>query len=405
MNKAAIVIIGGGLLGTSIAYHLIKQGTRDVILLERLDLATAASSQAAGLMFSISSKPAVDQLSRVTFKVIDELEEQLGDHLDFHPVGTVRFAETEKNRSTLEALYDRAKQENISAELVNSAWLEENLPWLSVGPDLLSVFFSGEGYIDPYRLASAYARAAKRSGVRIETGVTVQSILFDGKRITGIQTSKGMYQCEKVVVAAGAWSNNLTMPLGVPLPMTPVRSHFWITAPDRLFNKAQPMTVHAEAGSFTRPEVKGMILGVQETISPTFDYRALPDDMDAFTITQNGHEWDALIEAEPRISQFFPGLNDAHFESYVAGLSAYTPDGHFILGEIDKRPGLYVAAGCCGSGVMSSGGIGEALADLINANESPYDLMPFNPDRFGVVDPASAEFQTLCAKARAKKAE
>ena len=405
MNKAAIVIIGGGLLGTSIAYHLTRRGTRDVILLERLDLATAASTQAAGLMFSISSKPAVDQLSRVTFKVIDEIERQLGDHLDFHRVGTVRFAQTEKNRSTLEALYNRAQQENISAEIVNSAWLDENLPWLSVGPDLLSVFFSGDGYIDPYRLASAYARVAKWSGARIETGVTGESILFDGKRVVGVQTSKGKYQSENVVVAAGVWSNILTIPLGIPLPMTPVRSHFWITAPDRLFNKVQPMTVHAEAGAFTRPEVNGMALGVQEALSPTFDYRALPDDIDASAITQNGHEWDALIEAEPRISQFYPGINDARFESYVAGLSAYTPDGHFILGEFNNRPGLYVAAGCCGSGVMSSGGIGEALAGLIIEDESPYDLMPFKPDRFGIVNPASAEFQMLCAKARAQKAE
>ena len=94
MNKAAIVIIGGGLLGTSIAYHLTRRGARDVILLERLDLATSASSQAAGLMFTISSKPSVDRLSRVTFKAIDALEKQLGDPLDFHRVGCVRFAET-----------------------------------------------------------------------------------------------------------------------------------------------------------------------------------------------------------------------------------------------------------------------------------------------------------------------
>ena len=94
MTKSDIVIIGGGLLGTSVAYHLTRRGVRDVILLERLDLATSASSQAAGLMFTISSKPAVDRLSRVTFKVIDALEEQLGDPLDFHRVGCVRFAET-----------------------------------------------------------------------------------------------------------------------------------------------------------------------------------------------------------------------------------------------------------------------------------------------------------------------
>jgi len=274
MKKAAIVIIGGGLLGTSVAYHLTKRKACDVILLERLDLATAASSQAAGLMFAISSKPAVDQLSRVTFKVIDALDEQLGGHLDFHRVGTVRLAETEKSRSTLEALYARAKHEDISAEIVDAAWLSENLPWLTVGSDSLSVFFGNDGYIDPYRLAAAYARAAKRSGVRIETGIAVKSIRFDGRRMAGVQTSKGMFQCEKVVVAAGAWSNNLTMPLGISLPMTPVRSHFWITAPGPLSYKNQPMTVHADAGAYTRPELKmvmnGMLLLKQRHVSRAF---------------------------------------------------------------------------------------------------------------------------------------
>ena len=405
MNKASIVIIGGGLLGTSVAYHLARCGKGSVTLLERLGLSTAASSQAAGLMFMISSKPAVDQLSRITFKDIDSLEEQLNDHLYFHRVGTVRFAETGKSRSTLEALYTRAQQEGISAKIVNKAWLAKNLPWLTLGSDALSIYFSDEGYIDPYRLATAYARAAKRSGVHIETGVAVESICYDGKKIKGVQTSKGIFQCEKVVIAAGAWSNNLTMPLGIPLPMTPVRSHFWITAPGPLSYKNQPMTVHADAGAYTRPELNSMLLGVQEDFSPAFDYRILPDDIGTFTITENGHEWDALIDAETRVSSFFPGLNDARFESYVTGLSAYTPDGHFILGEIDERPELYVAAGCCGSGVMSSGGIGEALAGLIIEGESPHDLMPFRPDRFGIVDPTSAKFQILCANARARKAE
>ena len=182
------------------------------------------------------------------------------------------------------------------------------------------MFFSYDGYIDPYRLAAAYARAAKQSGVRIETGVAVKSIHFDGKRVTDVQTSKGEFKCEKVVVAAGAWSNNLTMPLGIPLPMTPVRSHYWIAAPGPLFYKNQPMTVHSDAGAFTRPEVNGMVLGVQEAFSLTFDYRILPDDIGNFTMTENGHEWDALIDAEPRVSHFFPGLNDASFESYVTGL-------------------------------------------------------------------------------------
>ena len=105
MNDASVVIIGGGLLGTSVAYNLARRGKDNILLLERLGLSTAASSQAAGLMFMVSSKPAVDRLSHVTFKDIDSLEEQLDDHLDFHRVGTVRFAERDKSRTTLETLY------------------------------------------------------------------------------------------------------------------------------------------------------------------------------------------------------------------------------------------------------------------------------------------------------------
>lgn len=403
MENASVVIIGGGLLGASVAYQLAKQGEQDIILLERFDLASAASCQAAGLMFQISSKPAIDELSRTTFKTIKTLEEQLGEGLDFKQVGTLRLAETEKNRTALNAIFSRAECEGIRAEIVDAKRRTDLVPWLVTGPDTLSVFFADEGYIDPYLLTTAYARAAKQLGVQVKTKVAVHAICIDKGRVAGLETSLGKISCKKVVVAAGSWSNSLTVPLGIPLPMIPTRSHFWITGPDPLFSNGQPMTVHADAGAFTRPEVGGILIGIQEKHSPTFDYRILPDDVNSFAVTENGSEWDELIEAQDRIAGFFP-LEDAQFKSYIAGLSAYTPDCHFILDHVAKRPGLYLAAGCCGSGVMASGGIGEALADLILENSSSYDLAPFRYDRFGDVDPSSTEFQNRCAEARAGKA-
>ncbi len=404
MERASVVIIGGGLMGASVAYQLAIQGEQDIILLERLDLASAASCQAAGLMFQISSKPAIDELNRTTFKTIKTLEEQLGESLDFKRVGTLRLAETEKNRTALNAVFSRAEREGISAEIVDEKWRADFLPWLVAGPDTLSVFFADEGYIDPYLLTTAYVKAAKQIGVQVKTKVAVHAICFDKGHVVGLETSLGKISCKKAVVAAGSWSNSLTMPLGIPLPMIPTRSHFWITTPDPLFSNDQPMTVHADAGAFTRPEVGGILLGIQEKHSPTFDYRILPDDINSFAVTENGSEWDELVEAQDRIAAFFP-LEEARFSSYVAGLSAYTPDGHFILDHVEKRPGLYLAAGCCGSGVMASGGIGKALADLILENSSSYDLTPFRYDRFGDVDPSSTKFQNRCAEARAGKAK
>lgn len=405
MRNAAIGVIGGGLLGASVAYHLAMRGAGDVTLLERMGLASAASSQAAGLLFQVSSKPAIDQLSGVTFSSIEKLEEQLGNSLDFHRIGTLRFAETDESRIALESMYARARQYGYAAEIVDENWRTKSLPWLRAEADMLSVFFPDDGFIDPYRLASAYAQAAKQSGVRIETGVAVKSIYFGKDGLVDLETSQGVFQCEKVVVAAGAWSNNLTMPLDISLPMTPTRSHFWMTAPDPMFSPNQPMMVNADAGIYTRPEAGGVLLGVQEAHSPTFDYRILPDDISGFPVTEDGREWDVLAEAEKRILDFFPAFNDVRFSSYMAGLSTYTPDGHFILGEIESQPGLYIATGCCGLGVTVSGGFGKAMAGLVLDGESPFDLVTFKPDRFGNVDPTSKEFNDRCAQARAWKAK
>ncbi len=168
MENASVVIIGGGLIGASVAYQLARQGEQDIILLERLDLASAASCQAAGLMFQISSKPAIDELTRTTFKTINTLEEQLGESLDFKRVGTLRLAETEKNCTALNAVFSRAEREGIRAEIVDEKWRADFLPWLVAGPDTLSVFFADEGYIDPYRLTTAYVRAAKQLGVKVK---------------------------------------------------------------------------------------------------------------------------------------------------------------------------------------------------------------------------------------------
>jgi 4-methylaminobutanoate oxidase (formaldehyde-forming) len=166
-----------------------------------------------------------------------------------------------------------------------------------------------------------------------------------------------------------------------------------------------PRTIHSDARAFTRPEVGGILVGLQEKRSPTFDCRILPEDIGAFPVTEDGGEWDTLIEGSSRLESFFPAISDIRLESYMDGLSTYTPDGQFILGAIDGIPGLYVAGGCFGSGVMASGGVGDALADLILNGKSRYDLTPFKPKRFGHVDPTDSEFQARCASARAGKAK
>lgn len=404
MGTNTVVVVGGGILGASVAYHLARKGVRGVTLLERLEIANAASSRAAGLVLQLSSKPAVDRLCRRTLAVIGELEEQLGESLNFHQNGTLRLARTDASRSALAALSRRAQQEGLSAQTVDSNWLARHLPWLDAGHGALAVFFPDDGYIDAYRLTTAYARAANRNGVRVESGVAAGAVCLEKGRVTGIETSRGKRRCEALVLAAGAWINTLTVPMGVSLPLAPTRSQFWLAAAAPLFAADQPMTVLADARAYTRPEVGGLLIGLQEERSLTFDYRRLPEDIGTFKVTENGSRWDALEEGAGRLREVFPAFDELCFTGYGDGLSTYTPDGHFVVGPIEAVSGLYVAAGCCGSGVMASGGIGEALAHLLSDGTSAYDLSPFRPERFGHVDPADPRFRERCAAARAGKA-
>jgi 4-methylaminobutanoate oxidase (formaldehyde-forming) len=164
-----------------------------------------------------------------------------------------------------------------------------------------------------------------------------------------------------------------------------------------------PITILLDAATYTRPELGGLVIGVQESRSATFDARELPDDPATFSIAMGEDHWDALIDASTSIESLCPAIHEARFSSYLAGLSTYTPDGQLVLGEVPGIRGLYAASGCCGSGVMLSAGIGEAAASLLLGQDPPFDLWPYRPDRFGKIDPFGEEFRQLCAQSRSNK--
>lgn len=145
------------------------------------------------------------------------------------------------------------------------------------------------------------------------------------------------------------------------------------------------------------------MVGVQERHSATFDARELPADINAFSPTEGEEHWDVLAEAMDALGHFFPSIERAEFSAYVSGLSTYTPDGQILLGAVPGVRNFYAAAGCCGNGIALSAGIGSAISALARSETPAFDIAPFAPTRFGVVDPFSREFRDLCAAARAVK--
>ncbi len=397
------IIIGGGILGLSIAYHLSRDSQDRIVVLERNELASAASSKAAGLILQASTKPLKTPLARLTRETIPLLEDELGEPVGFHEVGSLRIASTDARVAELESIEKDASSHGIPFQHLSPQEARERAPWLNTSAAQRITFFPTDGYIDPYLLSNAYGRAARNAGVHIRTRTDVQDLMIERDRVKGVITSSGDIAGGSIIDAAGAWASLVAARAGYPLPMAPTRSHYWITAPKPAYGGEFPVTLLPDVQAYMRPEVGGMAIGVQEPNSATFDARELPHDINTFSPTQGEEHWDVIADAMAAVSVFFPGIEEAQFAGYVSGLSSYTPDGSILLGAVPGVGGFFTAAGCCGSGIALSAGIGSALSAMVRDGHSGLDVASFSPGRFGRVDPFGREFRNRCAAARASK--
>jgi 4-methylaminobutanoate oxidase (formaldehyde-forming) len=252
-------------------------------------------------------------------------------------------------------------------------------------------------------LTSAYAKAARALGVRIRTRIAVERLLHDGVRVTGVRTDRGDVVADAVVNAGGAWAIPIADQAGFALGTAPVRSHYYITAPVAGWPREFPLVYMPDVCAYARPEVGGLLLGVQEPESRTYDARSLPPDIGDFPLSDASDEWSVLSEHAPALRAYIPQLDQLPLAHHITGLSTYTPDGRFLLGRAGSLDGSYVASGCCGAGVSASGGIGAAVASLVLGETPTIDIADFAPDRFGPIEPYAVGFRRRCAAARAGK--
>jgi len=397
------VIVGGGIVGASVAYHLTCKRAGTVLLLERNELASAASSRAAGLVLQASAKSSKTPLANLTAKTIPVLEEELGESVGFHNVGSLRIAATEDRAAELDAMANDASKWDIPVEWPSVTEVSHMVPWLDISTIRKVAFLPTDGYVDPYLLTMSYIRAARARGAVVRPRTDVRDVLMEDQKVMGVMSDAGQIACGTVIDACGVWAALFSERVGYPLPMAPVRSHYWITEPEEFYGGEHPVTILPDVAAYTRPEVGGLLLGVQEPRSATFDARDLPDDPAAFSPTRGEEHWDVLADAYEAVGQFFPAIESARFSSYICGLSAYTPDGEIILGPVPGVSNFYAAAGACGSGIALSAGMGDVIADLVLGRKPAFDITPFRPDRFGQVDPFGEPFRERCAAARASK--
>ncbi|MGE0094314.1 MAG: NAD(P)/FAD-dependent oxidoreductase [Alphaproteobacteria bacterium] len=398
-----LVIIGGGILGISTAYHVVRMGAASVLVLERNQIASQATPRAAALLTQIRYKPSQLHMVQRTFAAIEELRAEQKDDFGLRRTGSLHVASTPATETPLRMHAEEAHRAGVEIAWIDANEAKQHTPWLDASSATAIALTPGDMIADPHLFTNAYATAARAHGAVVRTNTAVTGLVRRGSEVLGVKTATDEIHAGAVIDAAGAWAGLIAREAGVSLPMAPVWSHYWVAAPDAGFPPDMTYAILPDARAYVRPEVGGAIIGLRERKSLSLDPRALPDDVDGL-VRNSDEEADAmLLEGAGPLRAYFPSLDTLHFVRFMAGLSAYTPDGEFVLGPVPGAARFFAAAGCCGSGIACSGGIGLGVAETALGRTPSFDLAPFRPDRFGAIDPFALAFRERCAASRSGK--
>ena len=401
-----MVIIGGGTIGTAVAYYVSKLGNAEVTLVDRNSIGSGNTSLAASLVTLARSKKSIIPLVIETISAIKEMETRFNEPSGAMTVGSIHVAASDTSEKSIRKLMHIANEFQLNCEWLSPSQIKEKLPWLNIEKVKGGAFMKDDCYLESTVLATNFAKGAKIQGATIKQYTNVEGILTKDGKVKGVDTAVGSIPCDVVVDAAGAWSNLLSMQVGEAIPMAPVRSMYWISGkrPD-LFNPTQPMAIFPDASAYCRPDGTALLFGIRDKRAVQFNPRELPDNMNGFHMVDEDEHWDILVQEGDGLNEFLPELPEMEIAHCIAGISTYTPDASLTLGTAEHIEGLYIATGCSGAGVATSGGYGRLIAELIYKKPLFTDIADFDLGRFGPIDPFALGFRQRCANARSQKKE
>lgn len=403
--SAEAVVVGGGIFGAAAAHRLSERYPGGVVLLERNRLAGGSTAKAATLLSLARNKAGLIPWVKATYKLIEEISGGDADAVGFSRVGALHLAKTGAGVAVVDETARVSRENGIEAELLDPGATEILPPWLDSGGMLRAWHYPDEAFVDAYQLTARLVGAARANGCRVMEGMEARRILTGDSGVAGVETNKGTITTSRIVLATGIHANLLLAPLGLAVPMAPVRSQYWISESDaEIFPRRHPICVIPDARAYTRPENGSLIFGWRERDGVWVDPTDIPADTFGYSFAADADGWDNLGGCVEALAPYMPRLEDMGIAHYVAGFSGYAPDGLFTLGTFEKLRGLTVAAGCSGMGIAVCGGVGLATAQLVAGEEAFLPVQPFAPGRFGTVDPFAPDFMRRCAEARSGKA-
>lgn len=369
-NKTQIVIIGGGVMGASTAYHLARRGCREVVLLERGPVfgGGATGKCAGGIRYQFSTEINI-RLSQLSLPMLENFEAETGQPLPLHWPGYLFLLTRETEIEPARQIVTLQHRLGVPTEWLSGDEVRRWLPCLAAGDVLAATFYAREGLADPHGVVNGYIQAARRLGVKTLTDTPVSGIEIQAGRVAGVQTPRGRIACESIVNAAGPWSGLVSEMAGVPLPVTPVRRQLLTTTPLPDIPPDFPVVIDLAQGLGFHREGAGLLTGMSR-----------PDEPPGFDESVD-EAWE-LVHLEAAI-QRLPLLAQAGRLAHWAGLYEMTPDHHPILGAVPGLAGYYLITGFSGHGFMHGPVSGLLLAEIIlDGRATTLDVSSLDYGRF-----------------------
>jgi 4-methylaminobutanoate oxidase (formaldehyde-forming) len=380
-ERARVVIVGGGVGGTSIAYHLAQLGERDVVLVDRAELTSGSTFHSAGLVGQLRGSVS---LTRMMMDSV-ALYRHLGEACGWVECGGLRLACTPEREEELHRQVGWSRTFGLALELLSADEAAALFPLMSTDGVRAASYLPTDGYLDPSQLTYALAEGAREGGCRIYTHTRVTAIDVEAGRVRGVQTEWGPVEAEVVVNAGGMFAAEIGRMAGVRVPVVPFAHEYLVTQPFRERDDGHLPTLRdPDLLVYYREEGGGLVMGGYERHSAPWSLR--PDGLDAIAPDFNGilleEDWDRFEEIAVNSRKRVPAMEDVKVTRLINGPEAFTPDNEFLLGESEVR-GFFVAAGFCAHGLAGAGGLGKAMAEWIVAGEPAMDLWEMDVRRFG----------------------
>ncbi len=379
-SQARVVVVGGGIIGCSTAYHLAKLGCPDVLLLERAKLTSGSTHHAAGLVGQLRTSAGITQLLGHSVAIYNSIEEETGLATGWKMNGGLRLACNRQRMTELERQATTAHSFGLEMHLLTPSEARELWPLMSIDDLVGAAFLPTDGQANPADITQALAKGARmHGGVLIEDCAATGVELRDG-RVAAVLTEQGRVACEIVVNCGGQWAVEFGRLAGVNVPLVSVQHQYMITEAIDGVTSDLPTLRDPDRLTYYKEEVGGLVMGGYEPNPLPWAADGIPE---GFHFTLLDSDWDHFEQlmtlALPRV----PALETAGVKQLLNGPESFTPDGNFILGEAPEVAGYFVGAGFNAFGIAAGGGAGKALAEWILGGEPPYDLWPVDIRRFG----------------------